>query len=182
MPVMEPIRDLGILEDFKGRLQSWNMRNWMFFVLGINTGLRVSDILPIKVKQVLGTHILLIEKKTSKRKRILINPKLRADIDFYLTCYEWLGEDDYLFASQTTGKPITTVQAYRILRQIGDIMGLEGVGTHTMRKTFGYHFYQRTKDIATLQLLLNHSTQRMTMLYIGLIQDTMDQSMSDFHL
>ncbi|AHM67489.1 tyrosine-type recombinase/integrase [Paenibacillus polymyxa] len=182
MPVMEPIRDLAILEDFKERLQTWNMRNWMFFVLGINTGLRVSDILPIKVKNVLGTHILLTEKKTSKRRRILINPKLRADIDYYLACYDWLTEEDYLFASQATGKPITTVQAYRILRQIADIMGLESIGTHTMRKTFGYHFYQRTKDIATLQLLLNHSTQRMTMLYIGLIQDTMDESMSDFHL
>lgn len=180
--IMQPIRDLGILEDFKSQLQQWDLRNWMFFVLGINTGLRISDILPLKVQDVTGDYIVLRERKTRKHRRILVNDRLRSYIDYYLQEYDWLTPESYMFESQRGGRPISKVQAYRILRQIGDIMGLDAVGTHTMRKTFGYHFYQRTKDIATLQDIMNHSTPRMTMIYIGLQQDNIDNAMRNFEL
>ncbi|MEK3837943.1 site-specific integrase [Paenibacillus sp. FSL R7-0128] len=180
--VMQPIRDLEVLEEFKRQLKAWDWRNWMMFVFGINTGLRISDILPLKVKDVKGEYVNLREKKTGKLRRILINSELRADLNSYLEYFDWLGPDDYLFESQKGGRPISTVQAYRILRLIADVMGLESIGTHTMRKTFGYHFYKRTKDIATLQTIMNHSSARVTMRYIGIIQDTIDDYMRDFKL
>lgn len=180
--VMQPIRDLDVLEEFKRQLKAWDWRNWMMFVFGINTGLRVSDILPLKVRDVEKDYVNLREKKTRKTRRILINDELRADLNSYLDYFDWLTPDSYLFESQKGGRPISTVQAYRILRLVADVMGLESIGTHTMRKTFGYHFYKRTKDIATLQTILNHSSARVTMRYIGIVQDTIDGYMKDFKL
>ncbi|OMD76680.1 site-specific integrase [Paenibacillus odorifer] len=179
---MQPIRDLDVLEEFKRQLKAWDWRNWMMFVFGINTGLRVSDILPLKVRDVEKDYVNLREKKTRKTRRILINDELRADLNSYLDYFDWLTPDSYLFESQKGGRPISTVQAYRILRLVADVMGLESIGTHTMRKTFGYHFYKRTKDIATLQTILNHSSARVTMRYIGIVQDTIDGYMKDFKL
>lgn len=183
--VMQPIRDLSILEEFKTELQGKNLRNWFFFVLGINTGLRISDLLPLKVKDVTNTtYITLREQKTKKLRKIKIRPILREYIDFYLKEYDWLQPDDYLFGSQRFKgkKPIGTLQAWRILKEIGTMLGLEDIGTHSMRKTFGYHFYKQTKDIATLKTILNHGTERMTMLYIGLIQESIDEALEDFEL
>ncbi|MCJ2173246.1 hypothetical protein C7M22_00288 [Bacillus velezensis] len=45
---------------------------------------------------------------------------------------------------------------------------LDNIGTHTLRKTFGYHFYRQTKDVAMLQEIFNHSDQRTTLRYIGI--------------
>ncbi|QDS33750.1 tyrosine-type recombinase/integrase [Brevibacillus brevis] len=60
--------------------------------------------------------------------------------------------------------------------------GLDEIGTHTLRKTFGYHVYQRTKDMATLQMIFNHSHQSMTVRYIGITQDLIDDAVSGFSL
>lgn len=49
--------------------------------------------------------------------------------------------------------------AYKILRHAADYVGLDDIGTHTMRKTFGYHLYKKTGDVALLQKILNHSIQ-----------------------
>ena len=182
MAVMQPIRDLNILEDFKDQLQAWDLRNWLFFVVGISTGLRISDILPLRVRDVTGKYIKLHEKKTKKYRKILINKRLRSYFDYYFYEYDWLQPDDFLFESQRRGKPITELSAWRILKRIGNIMGLEDIGTHTMRKTFGYHFYQRTKDIATLQTIFNHSSQRDTMIYIGIIQENIDEAIWGFEI
>ena len=182
---MQPIRDLNQLEEFKRLLAEKDLRNWMLFVLGINIGLRVSDLLPLRVKDVSGQYLHVIEKKSKKRRRILLNEALRAEIRRYLDYYDWLGPNDLLFESnsyRTSGEPISSVQAYRIMRDAGDALGLDSIGTHTMRKTFGYHFYQRTKEIATLQLLMNHSSPRVTMKYIGILQDEMDFAMSGFKI
>jgi integrase len=182
---MQPIRDLNQLEEFKLLLAEKDLRNWMLFVLGINIGLRVSDLLPLRVKDVSGEYLHVVEKKSKKRRRILLNEDLQVDIRRYLDYYDWLKPNDLLFESnsyRTAGEPISSVQAYRIMRDAGDVLGLDSIGTHTMRKTFGYHFYQRTKDIATLQLLMNHSSPRVTMKYIGILQDEMDFAMRGFKL
>ena len=58
----------------------------------------------------------------------------------------------------------------------------ERVGTHTMRKTFGYHHYQKFKDVAMLQKIFNHSSPQITLRYIGIEQDQIDESYSNFIL
>lgn len=179
---MQPIRDPEQIEEFKDRLKRKELRNWLMFCVGISTGLRISDILPLKVSDVSGMYVELNEKKTGKYRKIIINNRLRSYIDYYLQEYDWLRPDDYLFKSQKGNFPISEVQAWRVLKEVSVDMGLPDIGTHTMRKTFGYHFYQRTHDIATLQEILNHSTPRMTMIYIGLVQENIDRAIMNFEI
>lgn len=93
-------------------------------------------------------------------------------------------QDEYLLASRTGGKskPISRVMAYNILNDVGRMVGIDEIGTHTLRKTFGYHFYQKYKDVALLQELFNHSAPSVTLRYIGINQDQMDKGIDDFSL
>ena len=181
---VQPIRDIQKIEDMKWALKRHcSYRDYMMFTLGINIGLRVGDLLRLKVKDVLeGTHIDIIEEKTGKRKRFFVNPKLRREVQKYVR-KSGLSMDHYLFPSRNGRgtKPITRIQAYRVLNKAAEYAGVEEVGTHTLRKTFGYQHYQKYKDIALLQQILNHDNQKDTMIYIGLTQDLMDETLEDFY-
>lgn len=155
-------------------------RDWFMFMMGINSGLRISDFIELKVSDVKDkTHITIKERKTDKTKRFNINHALRTIIDDYIT---GMRDDDWLFPSQKGGRHITRVQAYRILTNAASRVGLDEIGTHTMRKTFEYHFYKKTKDVALLQEIFNHSSPSITLRYIGINQDVIDQALEDFSL
>ncbi|WP_132011353.1 tyrosine-type recombinase/integrase [Mesobacillus foraminis] len=104
----------------------------------------------VRVKDLKGTHLTLKEQKTGKIKTQIISPTLRKEIDRYIEGKQY---NDLLFPSKKGTEPITRVQAYRILNEVAAQCGVEEIGTHTRNKTFSYHFYQRTKDIVTLQHL-----------------------------
>lgn len=90
---------------------------------------------------------------------------------------------EYLFKSRKgENRPITTVEAYRIISEAAKRIGLEEIGTHTMRKTFGYWHYQQYKDVAILQEIFNHSSPSVTLRYIGINQDNIDKSYMNFSL
>ena len=94
-----------------------------------------------------------------------------------------LTDGDYVLKSREgVNKAIDRTTAYRILKQAADDLRLKNIGTHSLRKTFGYHYYQDTKDIATLQELFNHSDQRITLKYIGVEQDELDRAMERFRI
>lgn len=180
MNFVEPIRDMQKLDELKALLKKRSERDYFLVVLGINTGLRISDLLRLKVSDVKGkSHIILVEKKTGKRKRFLINDSLRKEVDQYIVGKKG---DEYLFASTKRLQPITRVRAYQIINGAARKVGLSEIGTHTLRKTFGYHFYQRTKDIATLQMIFNHSHPSITLRYIGITQDLIDDAVNRFSL
>ena len=181
MKKMEPIRDKKTIENIKTYLLQKNFRNYILFVLGINTGFRISDLLALKVSDVRNsTHIRITEKKTGKNKKMLINDKLKKEIDKFI---KGKPGHEYLFLSQKgTNKPISRVQAYNILREAGKETGLESCACHTLRKTFGYWHYQQYKDVALLQKLFNHSSPSITLEYIGIDQDQMDNSVKNFYL
>jgi integrase len=180
MELVQPIRDKEKIEEIKDILKRQSYRDWFLFVMGINTGLRISDLLKLKVKDVQGkTHITIKEEKTGKEKRFKINSSLQEWIEEYT---RRLDPEEYLFPSRKTRKPMTRVQAYRILNDVAKKVGLEEIGTHTLRKTFGYHFYQKTKDVALLQEIFNHSAPSVTLRYIGINQDVMDQAIDNFSL
>ncbi|MFW5788016.1 MAG: site-specific integrase [Halanaerobiales bacterium] len=181
MEKVEPIRDREKIEEMKNELLKSGFRNYLLFILGINTGLRISDLLSLKVRDVKErSHILIKEKKTEKNKRFLINSQLKQEIKRYI---KGMTADDYLFKSQKgINQPISRVQAYRILKKAGNELGLESVGTHTLRKTFGYWHYQQYKDVALLQELFNHSAPSITLDYIGINQDVMDKTIEGFYL
>ncbi|MEK4883655.1 site-specific integrase [Bacillus sp. FSL W8-0223] len=180
MNFVQPIRDQEKIERIKEFLKEDSERNYLLFLVGINTGLRISDILKLKVGDVKGTHIALREQKTSKQKWIRITPSLKRELNKYIA-----GKDDseYIFKSrQGKNKPIGRSMAYKILRKAANEFKLKDIGTHTLRKTFGYHFYQQTKDVAMLQEIFNHSSPDITLRYIGVNQDSMDKAMSKFKI
>lgn len=178
---VQPLRTAKEIEDMRWALSRYaSARDLFMFNFGINVGLRVSDIVPLKVRDVKGkTHITLKEKKTGKSKRFMIPKATREQIENYI---QQMNNEDYLFASRKGDGHISTTQAYRALQKGAEILERDDIGTHTMRKTFGYHHYKRNKDVATLQMLFNHSAPSITLKYIGITDDEIDKTMEEFAL
>lgn len=157
----------------------------MYAVIAFNTGLRAGDIIPLKVEDVKDrTHIYLREQKTGKIKYFPINQYMREEIDYYV---KYMEENDFLFPSRQRNSKgvkshISRTQAYRYTKQVAVELGIKDFGLHSFRKTFGYFYYKRTKDIATLMEIFNHSSQKTTKRYIGMTQDQIDESLKDFFL
>lgn len=174
MNTVEPIRDIGTVWDIAEYLGETSERNKIMFLFGIYVGIRVSDILKLKVRDVREQkYIYIREQKTGKEKQFPINDELRPMLNRYIkgkADYEWL------FPSRQQEQHLGRVQAYNILNEAGRKFGLEKIGTHTMRKTFGYHFYQQTHDAVTLQKIFNHADLHITLRYIGIEQEGMNEA------
>ncbi|BBI32474.1 site-specific integrase [Cohnella abietis] len=177
MNFVQPIRDPLLISEVKQYYRIRSDRDYMLFVFGVNIGLRISDILPRRVRDVRGrTHILLREKKTGKQKLMAINNKLQKELKKYI---EGKADDEYLFPSRQKDKhglqkPIGREQAYKILRKAADEFNIDQFGTHTLRKTWGYNAYEQGMTLAEIKDVFNHSTEAMTSRYIGLTQDSID--------
>lgn len=179
MNFVEPIRDKQKVRDIQDYLKRTNERDYIMFITGIYSGLRISDILKLKVKDVRNKKfIYLRETKTGKQNIIEINKLLLKE---YKSFVEGLHDDEYLIKSrQGVNKPLTRVRAYDIIKNVGLDFGVENLGTHTMRKTFGYHYYKQTQDVATLMKMFNHSDPSITLKYIGISQDQMNKARREF--
>lgn len=146
---------------------------------------RVSDLTRFHVRDLRGQDYAQIQaQKTGKEARILINPAARRDINRLLAGRKG---DEYAFQSRVkdaaTHKPITRQRAYQIMNMIARKAGIqERIGCHTLRKTFGYHYYKMTGDVVSLQRILCHSSRRETLLYIGVVQEEIDESLMKFKL
>lgn len=180
MTMVEPIRKIEDIRKVEKILEKQSKRNLLFFTIGTNCGLRISDILRLNVGDVRGkTHIQIIEKKTGKFKKFPINSKLKPMFEEYTKDKH---SDEPLFIT-IFGNRLERVAAYYIVRDACKTAGLEEkVGTHTLRKTFGYHHYKKNKDVAILQKIFNHSAPQITLRYIGIDQDQIDQSYENFVL
>jgi site-specific recombinase XerD len=178
MQTVQPIRDRAKIEAMKKILRASTLRNELLFVLGINTGLRISDILALNIADVSTVDRLeLREKKTNKKRTIALTKKTCRLIERYLH-RERPGAkaQEPLFRSQKGGKAISRQHAYDILNEAARAVGItERIGTHSLRKTFGYFAYKQGVDLAMIQKLLNHSSQTETLRYIGITQEQMDE-------
>lgn len=180
MNFVQPIRDLEKIEKIKQYLKTKKERDYILFLLGITTGLRISDILILRKEDLLKSHIDIKETKTKKRKRVKIPGYIKKDLYPYLN---QLNNGDFVIKSRQGGnKAIDRSIAYRILRDAAEQVNLKEIGTHTLRKTFGYHFYKQTKDAAMLQELFNHASPQITLRYIGIDQDSLDKAMDKFRI
>ncbi|MEH6891901.1 site-specific integrase [Bacillus sp. JJ864] len=180
MNFVQPIRDPEQIQQIKEYLKEKSERNYILFVVGVNTGLRISDILKLKIGDLKGSHISMREMKTGKQKRIQITAALRRELKWFIEGRE---NHEYLIKSrQGSNKPIGRSMAYKILRSTAAEFGIDEIGTHTLRKTFGYHMYMQTKNIALLMEIFNHSSERVTLRYIGVNQDAMDRAMTKFKI
>lgn len=177
---VEPIRDKTKIKQMYNYLNGKDSKYGLLFKFGLNTGLRISDILPVKVTDIYNNnnefrdYFVLKEKKTGKEKKIKINNSLRKELVTFVKSNN-LTSESYLFASKKGGH-LGRIQAYRILTESADIIGIENFGTHSMRKTWGYWTYKISKyNIGLIMDTFNHSSQNITLRYIGINQDEKDE-------
>ena len=179
-----PIKKRKDLENFLNYYKTVkpNLRNHLLLIFGLNTGLRVSDILSVKWKNIydfdsehIRTHLNLSESKTGKRICILVNVALRSAIIDYQDSIKDFHSEDYVFVSQKSDR-LSRYQAYRIVRDAARGCNIEGIiACHSMRKTFAYYAYKQGASPAMIMSLLNHSSFEVTKRYIGIEQDEKDQ-------
>ncbi|MEX3625785.1 site-specific integrase [Viridibacillus arvi] len=174
MKLVQPIRDLDKVDEIYEWLSERSVRNALLFVFGIYTGLRISDLLPLRVKDVRGKkHVMIQENKTGNTKRFLIPRDLRELIEEYIQ--DKPGKEFLFKSRQGKNRPIVRQRAYEILKEAAVACGIKEIGTHSMRKTYGYHAYKDSKDIALLQTVFGHSKESITLRYIGVTQDRQDE-------
>lgn len=174
------MEDLNHLHKLENYLSKRSQRDVLLLTIGTNCGLRISDIVALNVGDVRNkSHIQIIEKKTGKFKKFPINSKLKPMFNNFT---KGKRSDEALFKTRFNNR-MDRFTAYRILKAACKQIGLqEKVRTHTMRKTFGYHHYQKFKDVAILQKIFNHSSPQITLRHIGIEQDQIDASYTNFIL
>lgn len=180
--VVKPIREKEKIQYIKEVLLHQSYRNYFLFVFGINSGLRINDFIHLKVSDVKYADYLKIrERRTNKVRLIKMASTLKNEIDKYI---QNMADSDYLFPSRKGQQPISRVQAWKIINDAARRAGInEAIGTHTLRKTFGYHFYQKTRDAAMLQKIFGHTSPSITLRYIGINDDMiLNELLDDFAL
>ncbi|MFT8323741.1 MAG: tyrosine-type recombinase/integrase [Bacillus sp. (in: firmicutes)] len=176
MEVVEAIKDIKQINSMKRYLKKNSERDHLLFVLGINTGLTITEILDIRVKDLVNGEVVkdfytLKKEDNKEEKKIYLNQKVKKSILYYVqtTC---LTPENYLFHSKKTDNHLSRQQAYRIIHQAAEAIGLDAkIGTHSMRKTFGYHAYKRGVAVSLLQKHFNHSTKQETYKFLGITKE-----------
>ncbi|EDS77530.1 prophage LambdaBa02, site-specific recombinase, phage integrase family [Clostridium botulinum C str. Eklund] len=174
--MIEPIKDKETVREIIKYLKKHNERNAIMFGLGVFCGLRISDILNLKVKDVRRKwNLKIIQQKTGNRIEIVLNRELKKMIDSYT---EDMKETDYLIKSRTgKNKPISRTQAYRIMKDIEQEFELDKMGCHSTRKTFAYRLYiDNKKDIGLVQKALGHQSSATTLTYIGVDRERVNEA------
>jgi len=161
---------------------SWD-RNYMIVVLGINLAFRIEDILQLRVDNFKNGNVYIREFKTNKEQSFELHPKLFKDIADYIKRNDLI-DGEYLFKSRKgINKPITRQRSWQIIKSLAEEVKIGyPVGCHSLRKYFGRKFYEQTGDIITLKEMLNHSSERITLMYICWDIDKKNESRKSFYL
>lgn len=197
MKEVQPIRDTKKIDAMKAIMKGKsNYRDLLLFTLGINTGLRISDILALKWDDFIngggkllnaGDQLNVLEKKTKKVKTFVINKSVAEALKLYHESLDGVSSGDPVFPSRKTSKgklkPIKREAAWQMLNRYASMVGLnDGIGTHTLRKTFGYHLYKKGVALEYIQKMLNHSSPATTLRYIGITQEQLNDIYVELNL
>ena len=182
--LVEPIRNAEDIKKIINYLEKLDIKYAVAFQIGIYSGLRVSDIVGLNIEDVENkTYIEVLEKKTGKYKKFPVNEKLQKIIKDFLKIRksQWsYDEFEPLFIGKQHHR-LDWTQVYRMIVKAAHECHIEGnFGTHTMRKTFGYHHYRQFKDPVLLQKIFNHSSTAITLRYIGIEQEDINNSYQQF--
>lgn len=179
---MQPIKDMDKEIDLITYLKSHDKRMYIFYLMLRYTAFRASDILPLKVRDIVGNEIIIREQKTinrpNKEKRsVPIHEDLKEALNEYIkNKYEY----EVLFPSQKgVNKHLSYEQAYRILKKASKLVGIDDFGTHSGRKTCAYHIYMNTKSLKRVQNFLMHDNNRDTIRYVGLEKEVRNDTSKD---
>lgn len=192
MRIVEPIRDLNRVQRIKGNLKrKKNPRDLLLFTAGINLGLRISDLLRLKVGDVkdrkgdIRDFIYITEQKTKRQRKISLNDGVREALQIYFDKTGVYDLDRYLFTSENSkkNKPLNRVRAWQLINEWGREVGIEErIGTHTLRKTLGYQMRKKGIAIEVIQAILGHSSAKVTSRYIGISDDELEEVSKSFIL
>lgn len=184
MNFVEPIRDKKKLAQIKNLLRGQRrFRDLLLFVMGINTALRISDLLRLRLSDFLDEHGLrkqrfwVRERKRGKRHEGAINNSIQEAFEEYLAAYPGITDDleHFVFFNARANNyaaPIKRGQAWKLTTSICRQVGLKGnYGTHSLRKTWGYHARMQGVDLALIMHKLNHSSIAHTKRYLGITDD-----------
>jgi len=174
---VEAIRDKRQIQSIKKVLKKSSARDYLLFVFGINTGLKITELLNIRVSDVVSEnqkvndYLKLYDEGSGETRFIYLNSKVKKALKEFLAKDKW-EMTAFLFHSSRSSQPITRQQAYRIIHEAAEKAGVTvKVGTQSMRKTFGFHAFKQGVAISLLQKYFHHSTPSETLKYIGVSKD-----------
>ena len=201
----EPIKnmdDIIRVSEYLIKRKRW--RDYMLFIVGINFGLRVSDLIQLRFANLINDNLTfkdtfpVFEKKTrntrkkKKNRYITVNTAVIEAVTLYLQNTEDVSLSDYMFRSESNNggfenKPLAPQSIDRILKGFAKDIGLNmKVSTHTLRKTFCYHQMvmsnNDTRKLLLLQKMLNHSSPAQTLDYIGITGEEIEAAYKNLNL
>ena len=185
MKATEPIRNRKHIREMGAYyLKRGKLRNYLLIVLGVQTGLRISDLLRLTWDDVrdeesgcFRSHLRLTERKTGKQKVVALSKPVLAALNIYFSATAANQPHDFLFhSSRKAGSPIGRTQAWRIVKVAALAVGVAGcIGCHSLRKTLGYHAWKSGVKVVLLMDIFNHSSFDVTKRYLGISQDERDK-------
>lgn len=198
MEFVEPIKSKEHIAAMKSMLKhgygvkQGSLRDWTLFTIGINSGLRISDLLRLTVEDVVSSdRIVIKEQKTGKTKDFPLSQSCKDAIKEYLAVAKL--SSGALFPSRKLSedggvRAISRQQAYDIINGVALAAKIitkknaTKIGCHSLRKTFGFHAYSNGIPLETIQKLLNHSSSSVTLAYIGITRQSLDDVYTGLNL
>lgn len=188
----QPIRNTKDIRRLKEYYLARNqVRNYALITLGINTSLRIGDLLLLKWKNVYDLqrncyykHLEVHEQKTGKKTRIALNKEAILALRHLRSSISSISDEDYLFLSREgKNRPISRSQAFRIIKDAACNLHIEGtISCHSLRKTFGYHAWKSGVPPAVIMTIYNHSSLDVTKRYLSIDQDDKDKVFLELNL
>ena len=188
----QPIKDIQQINELKNYfLEKGETRNYTLVVMGLNTSLRISDMLSLKWKDVYNfrinayrQHIELIEQKTGKNTIIALNESVIEALEVFKGNIEQIEPDLYIFKSRVgENRPISRNRAFHNIKEASEELGIESnIACHSLRKTFGYQAWKQGVPPALLMSIYNHSSYEITKRYLGISQDERDSVFREVRL
>lgn len=184
MSKSEPLKDCRDIKKIKEYfLNNNDLRDYVLFTIGINTALRIGDLLRLTWRDVYDfqtnqflTHLIIQEQKTKKLNTILLNGNVQDALNCLKEDIKPIEPHIYLFQSRKKrGIPINRSRAYTIIKKAAAANNIKGnICCHSMRKTFGYHAWKKGVPPALIMEIYNHSSIDVTKRYLSIDQDDKD--------
>lgn len=184
MAKSEPLRTAEEIQKIKNYYLNHNkVRDYALFTLGINTALRIGDLLALTWQDVYDfeigkfrNHIYIIEQKTKKKNVIVLNENACEALSLLKISLDSIASFNYVFQSnRIPNKPIHRSSAYSIIKNAAKACQIDGIiCCHSMRKTFGYHAWKEGFPPAIIMEIYNHSSMEITKRYLSISQDDKD--------
>jgi integrase len=177
MATTQPIRNKHQVRELAGYyLRLGQLRNHVLIVMGVNTALRISDLLRLTwddvydfEKKCVRPTITVTEKKTKKVKVIVLNANIVGALTLFAPQAAKRG--GFLIENTRTSSAISRIQAYRLIRAAAEALGMERTSCHSLRKTFGYLAWKSGVSPVVIMEIYNHSSFNVTRRYLGVTQD-----------